>query len=96
MPSYQYYFIIVISDAIDFHAPVKLGHIIHLTGRVTFTSNKSMEIEVVVDAKDYLAGKEISRPLHCTCSYPKHSDNDGSKLFNRQHDWIVMCILFVY
>ena len=64
MPSYQYYFIIVIPDAIDFHAPVKLGHIIHLTGRVTFTSNKSMEIEVVVDAKDYLAGKEISRPLH--------------------------------
>ena len=57
-------FIIVIPDAIDFHAPVKLGHIIHLTGRVTFTSNKSMEIEVVVDAKDYLAGKEISRPLH--------------------------------
>ena len=50
-------FIIVITDAIDFHAPVKLGHIIHLTGRVTFTSNKSMEIEVVVDAKDYLAGK---------------------------------------
>ena len=23
-----------------------------------------MEIEVVVDAKDYLEGKEISRPLH--------------------------------
>lgn len=49
-------YFIVITDAIDFHAPVKLGHIIHLTGRVTFTSKKSMEIEVVVDAKDYLAG----------------------------------------
>lgn len=49
-------YFIVIADAIDFHAPVKLGHIIHLTGRVTFTSKKSMEIEVVVDAKDYLAG----------------------------------------
>ena len=52
--------IIVITDAIDFHAPVKLGHIIHLTGRVTFTSSRSMEIEVIVDAKDYLAGK-VSR-----------------------------------
>ncbi|PFX14919.1 cytosolic acyl coenzyme A thioester hydrolase-like [Stylophora pistillata] len=40
-------------DAIDFHAPVKLGHIIHITGRATFTSAKSMEIEVVVHAKDY-------------------------------------------
>jgi len=45
-----------IPDAIDFHAPVKLGHIIHLTGRATFTSSKSMEIEVFVDAKDYVAG----------------------------------------
>ena len=41
---------------IDFHAPVKLGHVIHLTGRATFTSSHSMEIEVVVDAKDYVAG----------------------------------------
>ena len=45
-----------ILDAIDFHAPVKLGHILHLTGRATFTSSRSMEIEVVVDAKDYVAG----------------------------------------
>jgi len=46
-------------DAIDFHAPVKLGHIIHLTGRATFTSSKSMEIEVFVDAKDYVADKSV-------------------------------------
>ena len=35
---------------------MKLGHVIHLTGRATFTSSHSMEIEVVVDAKDYVAG----------------------------------------
>ncbi|KAJ7370309.1 Cytosolic acyl coenzyme A thioester hydrolase [Desmophyllum pertusum] len=46
-------------DAIDFHAPVKLSHIIHLTGRPTFTSSRSMEIEVVVDAKDYRADESV-------------------------------------
>ena len=49
-------YMIFTSDAIDFHAPVKLGHIVHLTGRATFTSTKSMEIEVVVHAKDYRSG----------------------------------------
>lgn len=46
-------------DAIDFHAPVKLGHVLHLSGRATFTSSKSMEIEVLVDAKDYIADKSV-------------------------------------
>ena len=50
------YLMIYTTDAIDFHAPVKLGHIMHLTARATFTSSRSMEIEVVVDAKDYVAG----------------------------------------
>lgn len=52
--------VFVILDAIDFHAPVKLGHIIHITGRATFTSAKSMEIEVVVYAKDYHTGAVFS------------------------------------
>ena len=52
--------VFVIPDAIDFHAPVKLGHIIHITGRATFTSAKSMEIEVVVYAKDYHTGAVFS------------------------------------
>lgn len=47
------------TDAIDFHAPVKLGHVIHLAGRATFTSSRSMEIEVVVDSKDYVSGSSL-------------------------------------
>ena len=30
----------------------------HLSARATFTSSRSMEIEVVVDAKDYITGKK--------------------------------------
>ena len=47
------------TDAIDFHAPVKLGHVIHLAGRATFTSSRSMEIEVIVDSKDYVSGRAL-------------------------------------
>ncbi|XP_069096111.1 cytosolic acyl coenzyme A thioester hydrolase [Pleurodeles waltl] len=37
-------------DAINFHRKIKKGCIITISGRMTFTSNKSMEIEVFVDA----------------------------------------------
>ena len=50
--------IIFLLDAIDFHSPVKLGQVMHLSARATFTSSRSMEIEVVVDAKDYISGKK--------------------------------------
>ena len=43
-------------DAIDFHNPVKLGEVMTITGRITFTSNKSMEIEVVADVENLLEG----------------------------------------
>ncbi|XP_028921724.1 cytosolic acyl coenzyme A thioester hydrolase isoform X2 [Ornithorhynchus anatinus] len=37
-------------DAINFHGKIKKGCVITISGRMTFTSNKSMEIEVLVDA----------------------------------------------
>ncbi|XP_066499726.1 cytosolic acyl coenzyme A thioester hydrolase isoform X1 [Hoplias malabaricus] len=37
-------------DAINFHRKIKKGCVITVSGRMTFTSNKSMEIEVFVDA----------------------------------------------
>ena len=55
-----WYFLFLI-DAIDFHSPVKLGHVMHLSARATFTSKRSMEIEVVVDARDYISGKKKKR-----------------------------------
>ncbi|XP_044138077.1 cytosolic acyl coenzyme A thioester hydrolase isoform X4 [Bufo gargarizans] len=42
-------------DAINFHRKIQKGCIITVSGRMTFTSNKSMEIEVFVDA-DTLVG----------------------------------------
>ncbi|XP_060787509.1 cytosolic acyl coenzyme A thioester hydrolase isoform X4 [Neoarius graeffei] len=44
-------------DAINFHRKIKKGCVITVSGRMTFTSNKSMEIEVFVDA-DQLANAE--------------------------------------
>ena len=52
---------IFLLDAIDFHSPVKLGQVMHLSARATFTSSRSMEIEVVVDAKDYISGEKKKR-----------------------------------
>ncbi|KAL1764125.1 cytosolic acyl coenzyme A thioester hydrolase isoform X2 [Sigmodon hispidus] len=37
-------------DAINFHHKIWKGHVIIISGHMTFTSNKSMEIEVLVDA----------------------------------------------
>ncbi|CAN9515804.1 unnamed protein product [Ophioblennius macclurei] len=37
-------------DAINFHRKIKKGCVLTVTGRLTFVSNKSMEIEVIVDA----------------------------------------------
>nr|XP_046253141.1 cytosolic acyl coenzyme A thioester hydrolase isoform X2 [Scatophagus argus] len=37
-------------EAINFHRKIKKGCVVTVTGRLTFVSNKSMEIEVLVDA----------------------------------------------
>ncbi|XP_036389734.1 cytosolic acyl coenzyme A thioester hydrolase isoform X2 [Megalops cyprinoides] len=37
-------------DAINFHRKIKIGCVVTVSGRLTFASNKSMEIEVFVDA----------------------------------------------
>ncbi|XP_056279659.1 cytosolic acyl coenzyme A thioester hydrolase isoform X2 [Pseudoliparis swirei] len=37
-------------DAINFHRKINKGCVVTVTGRLTFVSNKSMEIEVLVDA----------------------------------------------
>ncbi|XP_072222309.1 cytosolic acyl coenzyme A thioester hydrolase isoform X2 [Leuresthes tenuis] len=37
-------------DAINFHRTIKKGCVVTVTGRVTFVSNRSIEIEVLVDA----------------------------------------------
>ncbi|XP_067826376.1 cytosolic acyl coenzyme A thioester hydrolase isoform X2 [Heptranchias perlo] len=41
-------------DAINFHQKIEKGSVITVSGRMTFTSNKSMEIEVFVDVDHVL------------------------------------------
>ena len=43
-------------DAIDFHSPIVCGEVVFVTARLTFTSSKSMEIEVIAEAEGLLAG----------------------------------------
>ncbi|KAM4702735.1 cytosolic acyl coenzyme A thioester hydrolase [Rhinophrynus dorsalis] len=43
-------------DAINFHRKIQKGYVITVSGRMTFTSNKSMEIEVFVDADALVGG----------------------------------------
>ncbi|XP_024915435.1 cytosolic acyl coenzyme A thioester hydrolase isoform X2 [Cynoglossus semilaevis] len=46
-------------DAVNFQKKIKKGSVVTVTGRLTFVSNKSMEIEVVVDATSLLEGEKI-------------------------------------
>ncbi len=45
-------------DSLFFLAPIHLGYIVKMSGRVNFTTNKSMEIEVDVSAQDAFSGRE--------------------------------------
>ncbi|XP_033122484.1 cytosolic acyl coenzyme A thioester hydrolase-like isoform X2 [Anneissia japonica] len=57
-------------DATNFHKTVRLGSICHLTGRATFTSNRSLEIEVMVDTEYLLAGSDVrERAVHAFFTY---------------------------
>ena len=61
-------------DAIDFHAPVAIGNLVIVTGRLCFTSAKSLEIEVFVDSQDLVQGKiqlesSVSEPFFLMLNY---------------------------
>ncbi|XP_078618089.1 cytosolic acyl coenzyme A thioester hydrolase-like [Branchiostoma floridae x Branchiostoma japonicum] len=43
-------------EATNFHRPVPKGSLMHLMGRITFTSGRTMEIEVVVDLEKMTNG----------------------------------------
>ncbi|XP_062315604.1 cytosolic acyl coenzyme A thioester hydrolase isoform X1 [Osmerus eperlanus] len=45
-------------DAINFHRKIKKGCVVTVSGQMTFTSNKSMEIEVFVDADPLIETEE--------------------------------------
>nr|XP_033798764.1 cytosolic acyl coenzyme A thioester hydrolase-like [Geotrypetes seraphini] len=41
-------------DAINFHRKIQKGSVLTVSGRLTFTSNKSMEVEVFVDVEPFV------------------------------------------
>jgi acyl-CoA hydrolase len=43
-------------DSMTFDAPVHIGDLLHLVARLTWTGRTSMEIEVIVEAENILAG----------------------------------------
>ncbi|XP_034732046.1 cytosolic acyl coenzyme A thioester hydrolase isoform X2 [Etheostoma cragini] len=45
-------------EAINFHRKINKGCVVTVTGRLTFVSNKSMEIEVLVDASSLMEAKK--------------------------------------
>nr|XP_032824108.1 cytosolic acyl coenzyme A thioester hydrolase isoform X4 [Petromyzon marinus] len=56
-------------DAINFHRKLRLGSILTVTGRLTFTSAKSMEIEVGVEANALLGdGSEEEAEAERVCA----------------------------
>ncbi|XP_010769106.1 cytosolic acyl coenzyme A thioester hydrolase isoform X1 [Notothenia coriiceps] len=57
-------------EAINFHRKIIKGCVVTVTGRLTFASNKSMEIEVFVDASSLMeAGKEKYRAVSAFFTY---------------------------
>ncbi|XP_028266387.1 cytosolic acyl coenzyme A thioester hydrolase isoform X2 [Parambassis ranga] len=46
-------------DGMNFHRKIKKGSVVTVTGRLTFVSNRSMEIEVFVDAASMIGGEKV-------------------------------------
>ncbi|XP_068096627.1 cytosolic acyl coenzyme A thioester hydrolase isoform X2 [Hyperolius riggenbachi] len=57
-------------DAINFHRKIRKGCLVTVSGRMTFTSNKSMEIEVFVDADTVIGDNpELYRAVSAFFTY---------------------------
>lgn len=54
---------------------MKLGHVMTVTGRVVFTSSRTLDIEVFVDCEDILAGISFWNV------FVHHLFSDGSYFF---------------
>ncbi|XP_072888230.1 cytosolic acyl coenzyme A thioester hydrolase isoform X2 [Hemitrygon akajei] len=67
-------------DAINFHQKIEKGSVITVSGRMTFSSNKSMEIEVFVDVDHFL--KTPTERAHAVTAFFTYVslDKDGKAL----------------
>ena len=46
-------------EDINFRSPVRVGDLVIVHGRITFTSRSSMEIQIEVEAENLLTGKRL-------------------------------------
>jgi len=46
-------------ENIRFHTPVRIGNLVIIRGKITFTSRSSMEVQIEVEAEDLLAGRKL-------------------------------------
>ena len=53
-------------DAIDFHSSITCGEVVFVTARPTFTSSKSMEIEVIAEAEGLIASRRVTTTAYFT------------------------------
>ncbi|XP_067873219.1 cytosolic acyl coenzyme A thioester hydrolase isoform X2 [Heterodontus francisci] len=67
-------------DAINFHQKIQKGSVITVSGRMTFTSNKSMEIEVFVDVDHVLESPRGKAPAVTAFFTYVSLDKDGKAL----------------
>lgn len=44
-------------DSVTFHSPVHLGRLLQVHGRITYVGKTSMEVELRVEAENYLTGE---------------------------------------
>lgn len=61
-------------DALNFLAPIKLGHYVHLRAQVNFAGRTSMEIGVRVESEDPLTGERT----HTSTAYTTFVALDGN------------------
>ena len=78
-----------------------MGHVMTFTGRLVFTSNRSLEIEVVVDAEDVVNGKYLRRDPLSFVSYFEEfiitfSTTHSTFLFSSFLSILIAIICFFY
>lgn len=52
-------------EDINFHSPVRVGDLVLLNGKITFTSRSSMEVRIEVEAENLLTGKRLTALTAC-------------------------------
>lgn len=61
-------------DRVDFHSPINVGELVHMTGRVVYVGRTSLQVEVTVHAEDF-KNKTYRHTNTCTATLVAIDDN---------------------